>query len=104
MYFHAVEWIKRGGALPLPEGTLPETSELFQALTQTTYTFAGDRFLLEDKDQVKVKLGYSPDEADAFVLTFAEPVAARAATSRAPPRSAMDAYNPFASLDKMVAT
>jgi hypothetical protein len=26
---------------------------------------------------VKARLGYSPDDADAFVLTFAQPVAAR---------------------------
>jgi phage terminase large subunit len=67
MYFDAVEWIKRGGALP-------ESPELLAALTQTTYTFQADRFLLEPKDQVKIKIGYSPDEADAFALTFAEPV------------------------------
>jgi phage terminase large subunit len=69
MYFEAVEWIKRGGALP-------ESPELLAALTATTYTFHGDRFLIEPKDQVKRKLGYSPDEADAFVLTFAENVSA----------------------------
>jgi phage terminase large subunit len=67
MYFDAVDWIKRGGALP-------DSPELLAAQTQTTYTFQGDRFLLEPKDQVKAKLGYSPDEADAFALTFAEPV------------------------------
>jgi phage terminase large subunit len=67
MYFDAIEWIKRGGALP-------KSNELLQALTQTTYVHRADRLLLEDKDQVKVKLGYSPDEADAFVLTFAEPI------------------------------
>ena len=32
---------------------------------------------LEPKDQVKARLGYSPDDADAFVLTFAQPMAAR---------------------------
>ena len=67
MYFDAVEWIKDGGALP-------ECPELMAALTQTTYTFKGDKLLLEDKDQVKAKLGYSPDHGDAFALSFAEPV------------------------------
>jgi len=69
MYFEAVEWIKRGGALP-------DSPELLASLCATTYTFHGDRFLIEPKDTVKRKLGYSPDEADAFVLTFAENVAA----------------------------
>lgn len=71
MYFDAVEWIKRGGALP-------ESPELLAALTQTTYSFSADsgRLQLEPKDMIKRKLGYSPDEADAFVLTFAETVSA----------------------------
>lgn len=97
MYFEGVDWIRRGGALPLPEGMAAEASELFQALTQTTYSFRGDRFLLEEKDQVKERLGFSPDEADAFVLTFAEPVTARQGVARAPARSAISqSYDPFA--------
>lgn len=70
MYFDAVEWVRRGGALP-------DCPELVAAMTQTTYTFHGDKLLLEPKDQVKLKLGYSPDDADAFVLTFAQPVGPR---------------------------
>lgn len=67
MYFEAVQWIKDGGALP-------NVPELKAALTQTTYSFRGDRLLLEPKEDIKEKLGYSPDEADAFALTFAQPV------------------------------
>jgi hypothetical protein len=94
MYFSAVEWIKRGGALP-------ECPEITAALTQTTYSIKGDRLLLEPKDLVKAKLGYSPDEADAFVLTFAEPVSARAERRRQP-RSAMPSnYNEFAEMDAL---
>jgi len=91
MYFDFVEWIKRGGALP-------ESSELAAALSQTTYTFKGDRFLLEPKDEIKIKLGYSPDDADALALTFAEPVAARAGLR---PTSHRDiAYEPFRDLER----
>jgi hypothetical protein len=72
MYFEAVDWIKNGGALP---GDVPQ---LVAALSQTTYSFRGDRLLLEPKDQVKLRLGFSPDEADAFALTFAQPVLASA--------------------------
>jgi hypothetical protein len=32
------------------------------------------RLQLESKDKVKERIGRSPDKADAFVLTFAEPV------------------------------
>ncbi|SDD94628.1 hypothetical protein SAMN05216337_1017120 [Bradyrhizobium brasilense] len=93
MYFDAVDWIKRGGALPSEEH--PGMSELLAALTQTTYTFKGDRFLLEPKDMVKAKLGYSPDDADAFVTTFAEPVTPKP-TQRAISRQARADYDPFA--------
>lgn len=77
MYFDAVEWIKRGGALP-------PSPELKRALTETTYTFKGEKLLLEPKDIVKQKIGVSPDEADAFVLTFAEPVTAAQRSPVAP--------------------
>lgn len=77
MYFDAVEWIKRGGALP-------PSPEITAALTQTLYSFKGDRLLLEPKELVKKKIGYSPDEADALVLTFAEPVTPRARSPVAP--------------------
>lgn len=86
MYFDFVQWIKDGGALP-------ESPDLLAALTQTTYTFKLDKLLLEDKALVKAKLGYSPDDADAAVLTFAEPVVARH-SMRAKPRHDV-AYDPF---------
>jgi phage terminase large subunit len=72
MAFECVEWINRGGALP----PIPE---LTAALTQTTYTFKGDKMLLEPKDTVKVKLGYSPDHFDGLILTFAHPVQRKSA-------------------------
>jgi phage terminase large subunit len=72
MYFEAVEWIRRGGQLPPGAAS----HELIAALSGTTYSFRGDRLLLEPKEQVKARLGYSPDDADAFVLTFAQPVVA----------------------------
>ena len=70
MYFEAVQWIKSGGAIP-------QIPELIAALSQTTYSFRGDRLLLEPKEQVKQRLGYSPDDADALALTFAQSVAGR---------------------------
>ena len=90
MYWDAIEWIKGGGALP-------NSPELMAALTQTTYCFKGDRIMLEDKEQVKVKIGYSPDEADAFVMTFAEPVSRQNAGPIGRPRAQRndEEYNPF---------
>ena len=63
IWFGMADWIKRGGALP-------KIPELVEELTTPTYTFAGGKFLLEDKDQVKKRLGRSPDLADALALTF----------------------------------
>jgi hypothetical protein len=93
MYFEAVEWIRRGGQLPPGSAS----NELIAALSQTTYSFRGDRLLLEPKDQVKARLGYSPDDADAFVLTFAQPVVAGSAYSgpRGRPGRVLHKYDPL---------
>lgn len=71
MAFALVEWIKRGGALP------SNADRLLTALTQTEYAFRGDRILLEPKEDVKKKIGFSPDEMDSAMLTFAHPVEPR---------------------------
>jgi hypothetical protein len=98
MYFEAVQWIRRGGALPA-EGT-DGVAELIAGFSRTTYSFRGDRLLLEPKEQVKTRLGYSPDDADAFALTFAQPVlragAAQAVTRfYQPPRPGPYGQFPF---------
>jgi phage terminase large subunit len=69
MHFAAADWVKKGGALPF----LPE---LQREATATNYWFR-KTFQIEEKEQVKEKIGESPDLWDAFVLTFAQPVAPR---------------------------
>jgi hypothetical protein len=93
MYFEAIEWIKAGGALPPID--VPGVPELVAALSQTTYGFRGDRLLLEPKDQIKARLGYSPDDADAFALTFAQPAARRDVHARHTPGRAIVDYDPL---------
>jgi hypothetical protein len=94
MYFDAVQWIKRGGALP-------PSPEITAALTNTLYSFMGDRLLLEPKKLIKAKLGYSPDEADSFIQTFAEPVLAARQAPAAPQRSAVSPqYDPMAEANR----
>lgn len=63
IWFAMAEWVKRGGALP-------KSPSLVAELTTPTYTFKNGKFLLEDKDQVKKRIGRSPDLADALALTF----------------------------------
>jgi hypothetical protein len=65
--FELVTWIKRGGALPY-------SNELLASLTETTYTHKGDKLIIEPKELIKDRLGYSPDEMDAIALSFSQPV------------------------------
>lgn len=91
MYFLACQWIKDGGQLP------PDCPELIAALTRTSYSHQKDRLLLQPKKLVKELLGYSPDHADAFVQTFAQPVSAKPKAHRRqrPAIAVPGDYDPF---------
>lgn len=67
IWFAMSEWIKGGGKLP------KGLDQLVAELTTPTYTFLKGKFMLEEKDQVKIRLGRSPDLADALALTFGMP-------------------------------
>lgn len=98
MAFNFVDWIKMGGALP-PEDS-EGARELMEALTKTQYFHNRDRLQLEDKDQIKDRIGFSPDEFDACILTFAEDVTPKRRTAGRPNQSAVGSYNPFNDLDR----
>jgi hypothetical protein len=93
MAFECVQWVKRGGRIP-------DVPELLAAMSQTTYSFKGDKFLIEPKKLLKQRLGYSPDHFDALMLTFAQPVARRpdaALASFGVKRGTLESeYDPFA--------
>ena len=68
----AHNWLKmaeavKGGA------RLPNLPEMVPELTEITYFFLGGQFVLEPKELVKERLGFSPDIADALANTFDEP-------------------------------
>lgn len=67
MWIEMTQAVKRHLQLPR---TVPD---LVAELTTPQYTFANGMFMLEEKDQVKKRLGRSPDLADALALTFALP-------------------------------
>ena len=71
MWFEMAEWVKRGGVLP----SIPE---LVMELSTPTYTFKNGKFLMEEKQQIKDRLGWSPDLGDGLALTFALPEMAAA--------------------------
>lgn len=64
MWIRGAQAIKNGAALP-------HMPELVRELTEPTYTLIGGQFVLEDKDQIKERLGYSPDLADGYMTTHA---------------------------------
>lgn len=62
-------WLESGGAIP-------DIPSLKSDLVAPMYTLnKRDKFQLESKDDIKKRLGHSPDEGDALALTFAMPVA-----------------------------
>jgi hypothetical protein len=70
MYWRLREWVLGGGSLPKVAALIPE-------LTELTYSSKMDRLKLEDKEKLSMRLGRSPDHADALALTFAQDVAPR---------------------------
>lgn len=66
LYFTGAEWVKAGG-------WLPNVPELIGEASAATYTFVNGQFQMEPKDQIKIRLGRSPDIWEAFLLTFGLP-------------------------------
>lgn len=58
--------IRNGAALPFLPEMVPE-------LTEITYSFVNGQFILEEKAQLKERIGISPDLADAYMQTYAYP-------------------------------
>jgi hypothetical protein len=71
MYALMRDWLV-GAAIDLSE-------ELFEDITKVRYQYqgSGDKIILESKDELKKRIGRSPDEGDALALTFAVPIARR---------------------------
>jgi hypothetical protein len=71
MYGLTKEYLKNGGSLP--DGEIG--AQLRYELSSVQYSYdKQNRLYLESKEEVKKRIGKSPDYADAFVLTFAYPV------------------------------
>lgn len=65
-------WIEMARAIKAG-AALPHVPELVAELTAPTYTFHDGQFVLEGKDQVKKRLGRSPDLGDGLALTYMLP-------------------------------
>lgn len=68
MWWKMAEWFEAGGVIP-------DNPELKADLAVPTYKFdSANRKLLEKKEDMKERVGFSPDLGDGLALTFAEPV------------------------------
>lgn len=70
-YWLAKEWLEAGGCLP-------NDVRLGDELKAPKFWYRKGRICIEPKEDIKARLGRSPDRADAFVLTFAGPVIRKA--------------------------
>jgi phage terminase large subunit len=93
MHLELADWVKGGGCLP-------RIPELVAEATAATYFFSGGKFQIESKDQVKKRLGRSPDLWDALALTFALPDTPKALHAadlrRKQQQRAVAEYDPYA--------
>lgn len=66
LHFAGAEWVKQ-------QGWLPNIPEIIAEASSATYTFVNGQFMIEPKDQIKARLGRSPDLWEAFLLTLGIP-------------------------------
>jgi hypothetical protein len=93
MFWSVKEWLESGGAIPPTEGLVQELSA-----PQYTLDNAKGLLALEPKDEIKKRVGASPDLADALALTFAHPVLPKVGGSRRDQSARIQrkAYDPVA--------
>jgi len=64
MYFSMANWVKKNGCIP-------NDPELIEEMNSITYAFnSKGQFIIENKEQIKQRLGRSPDKLDALILSF----------------------------------
>lgn len=62
MYFRMAKW--------LPRAAIARVPELVRELTEQTFTYHAGQFQMEDKDQIRKRLGRSPNYSDSLALSF----------------------------------
>ena len=66
LYWKVAELFKAGDI------AIPDDPELISQLASIHYEFTRHGIKIEDKEQVRKRIGRSPDEADALILSFAD--------------------------------
>ncbi len=83
-----LDWLGDGGG-----ADIPDRDEWQASLCAPGYSFdSNSRLLLEKKDDIRQRVGFSPDVGDALALTFAENVK-KPGARRAAPQRANNHYN-----------
>lgn len=75
MWKMARDWLKEGGAIPAD----PQLHQ--ELISPETVARMDGKIQLESKKDLKARLGFSPNKADALALSFAFPVAAKRKTA-----------------------
>ena len=92
MYGLAKEWMKDGGSLYSMDETL--NAQVRYELSSVSYSYdRNNKILLESKEEVKKKIGKSPDYADGFVLSFAYPVQTKLERQQTEDKTDYDPYD-----------
>ena len=86
MWWNMAQWIKRGGQLP-------NDPDLMKEIPKVTYIMQKGKIRLEEKSQMKSRMGFSPDKADSLALTFAVPESRRRNYARRALESALTEYD-----------
>jgi hypothetical protein len=71
LYWKACQWVKDGGCLP-------DLPELVKEFTAATYWLENGKLRVEEKEQIKRRLGCSPDLMEGLATGFAVEVAPKA--------------------------
>lgn len=66
MYFRCRDWVLAGGQLP-------NDPQLGEELSSLRVIYHGGKYRVEEKEELKKRIGRSPDSADSFIQTFADP-------------------------------
>jgi len=66
IWWEMCEWVKAS--------SIWNTPELVKELTEPQFIYVKDQFRMEEKEQIKKRLGFSPDYGDALACTFAAPI------------------------------
>lgn len=66
IWWEMCHWVKSASLYNVPE--------MVRELTEPQFIYVKDQFRMEEKDQIKKRLGFSPDLGDALATTFSVPI------------------------------